>query len=130
MKRSLFRKKPYLNPEGLKICRFKKGDRLQVLTGKETDKIGALIKINTKDATVLISEVNKVTYCPKAGAKGGENRERAQKEAPLHVSNVALVCPSCGKPTRIAYAFVPPAGTDEKTRKVRVCKRCRAQIDN
>jgi large subunit ribosomal protein L24 len=51
-----------------------------------------------------------------------EDRIIIELEAPIHVSNVMLVCPSCQEPTRVAYAW-------EDEQKVRICKKCDARID-
>jgi large subunit ribosomal protein L24 len=129
MQRSLFRKKPYVNPEALKICRFRKGDRLQVLSGKNVNKVGALLYIKTKDAQVVIEGVNEVTRHFKANRKAKQSGNVQKFPAPLPVSNVALVCPKCMKPTRIGYLLLGADRPDPKVKKVRICKRCKEQID-
>jgi large subunit ribosomal protein L24 len=130
MLRSLYKKGRYLNPEGEKICRFKKGDRLQVITGKHIKAIGTLREIMTKKASVIIEGVNKVVRTIKANSRAQQQGDRREIEAPIHVSNVALVCPKCLKPTRVGYQFLTPSDPTAKKRKVRFCKRCKAQIDD
>jgi large subunit ribosomal protein L24 len=128
MAKSYFRRGALLNPEGTKICRFKKGDRLQVMTGKHLKAVGTLVKIETKKAKVVIEGVNSVTRSYKRS--GGEKGQRKTINAPLHVSNVALVCPKCTQPTRVAYGFLDLPDEPNKKKKVRICKRCKAQIDD
>ncbi|MDR2302670.1 MAG: 50S ribosomal protein L24 [Deltaproteobacteria bacterium] len=131
MPRSIFRKKPYKNPEGLKICPFKKGDRVQVLSGKCRDKVGQILQIRTKDGQVTIEGLNMVS--------SGKSKQRAKQDAkkypetfpaPLAVSNVAFICPHCSKPTRLGHEFLPPDENSVKPRKVRVCRRCKRRVDD
>ncbi|MDR2366792.1 MAG: 50S ribosomal protein L24 [Deltaproteobacteria bacterium] len=130
MARSLFRKKPYKNPDGDKLSRLKKGDRVQVMTGKFIKKIGLLKSINHKDAQVIIESVNMVTRNHKGNARAKQAGGRMQKEAPIALSNVSLVCPRCMAPTRIGIQTFVPADPEEKKKNVRVCKRCKARIDD
>jgi large subunit ribosomal protein L24 len=130
MPKSLYRRKPYLNPEGIKLCRLKKGDRVQVMEGKFNKKIGLLKLIRTKEAQVIIEGINMVNRNVKGSSQDKHPGERRQIEAPIAISNVALVCPKCVLPTRVAYTFIAPQDSDGKARKVRVCKRCKAHIDD
>ena len=76
---------------------------------------------------VIIDGVNIVTRHTKPGGPG-QPGGKIEKEAPLDISNVALLCPKCNEKTRVGHAFVPQVGSD-KQRKVRVCKKCREHID-
>jgi large subunit ribosomal protein L24 len=130
MRKSLFRKGTLLNPEGDKICRFKKGDKLHVLNGKHAKEEGALLSILTTKAKVIIEGVNLVKCYGRTKANQKGNKEPVIIEAPIHVSNVALICPKCLKPTKTRYEILEPANPEAKKRKVRICKRCNAQIDD
>lgn len=96
--------------------RLKKGDQVKVITGKDKDRMGKIIQTYPDDNRVLVEKVNMVKRHtrpnPTKGVKGGI----ASKEAPLHISNVMLVCPQCQKPTRVGYTFL------QDGRKVRTCK--------
>jgi len=101
---------------GLNIHR---NDRVQVLTGADAGKTGRVLRVFPDKDRVLVEHVRvvKKTVSSKSGknTKGGI----AEQESPLHVSNVALVCSSCGKPTRVGYKV-------EGDTKTRVCKKCGA----
>jgi large subunit ribosomal protein L24 len=109
---------------------FKKGDRLQLLTGKNTKAVGALKQIKLDKHMVIIEGLNMCVRHKKANAQTNEPGGRINMEAPIHISNVALVCPKCMKPTRVGLRILPPLEEGGKKRKIRVCKRCQAHIDD
>jgi len=99
---------------GLKI---KKGDRVQVLTGKDRGKSGNVTRVLPEVGKVIVDGVNvakKHQKATRATMQGGI----IDKDMPLPVANVALVCPSCGKPTRVGYTV------DNDGTKTRTCKKC------
>jgi large subunit ribosomal protein L24 len=83
--------------------KIKKGDLVQVLTGKDKSKQGKVIAVYPDTQRVLVEGVNRVTRHTKAGqtARGSRTGGLVVQEAPVHVSNVAVVDPSDKKPTRI-----------------------------
>jgi large subunit ribosomal protein L24 len=95
--------------------KVKKGDEVIVIAGKDKGKKGAILKILPEERRVLVAGVNKVKRHTKPGAQGAGGI--IEKEATLHVSNVALVDKKTGKPTRVGYK-VEKDGT-----KVRIAKR-------
>ena len=101
----------------------KTGDTVLVTTGKDSGKKGKVLAVtNTKKGVrVLVEGVNIVTKAKKART-AQEKSELVKREAAIDVSNVNVVCPTCGKPTRVKHAIV-----DGK--KVRVCK-CGAVLDS
>ena len=99
----------------------KKGDNVLVIAGKDKGKSGKILVSYPKDNRVLVEKINIATKAKKpksAQEKGGIFKE----EAPIDVSNVMVICPSCNKATRVSHAVV-----DGK--KVRVCKKCGASLD-
>lgn len=99
----------------------KKGDNVIVLTGQDKGKKGTVISASPKKQTVRVEGVNVVTKHVKP--RGPQNPGGMMKEpGNIHVSNVQIVCPDCGKPTRVGHAIV-----DGK--KARVCKHCGASLD-
>jgi large subunit ribosomal protein L24 len=103
---------------GLKI---KKGDRVEVLTGKDRGKKGEVMRALPAEGKVIVDGVNVVKKHQrptKATMQGGI----IDKDMPIPVANVALVCPACGKRTRVGFK-VDAAGT-----KVRVCKKCGGEM--
>ena len=101
--------------------RVKKGDEVVILSGKEKGKKGSVLKVFTKKERVLVRGVNMVKRHtrPSAAGTGGI----VEKEMALHVSNVAHVDPSSGKPTRVGYRIL------DDGRKVRFAKRSGEIID-
>jgi large subunit ribosomal protein L24 len=100
---------------------IKKGDNVVVIAGKEKGKTGKVTEVSSKNNRVLVDGVNIVTKHQKA-RKQDEKSQIIKKNAPIEASNVMVVCPSCGKATRIAHSEV-----DGK--KVRTCKKCKASLD-
>lgn len=100
----------------------KTGDLVYVLTGKDKGKRGKVIKVFPDKGRVTVENVNIVkrhTKPRKADQQGGI----IEKEAPIHSSNVMLVCPRCDKPTKVGKQIL------ENGQKVRVCKKCKEVID-
>jgi large subunit ribosomal protein L24 len=97
------------------------GDKVKVIAGKEKGKEGKVLATLPYKERIIIERVNmvkKATRPTQRNPKGG----LLEIEAPLHVSNVMLVCPKCSQPTRIGRK------RDDGTR-VRVCKKCGNDID-
>jgi large subunit ribosomal protein L24 len=101
--------------------RIRRGDNVVVLTGRERGKRGKVLRVLRKDGRVLVQGVNIVRRHtrPSQQSPGGV----LEKEAPLHVSNIALVDPKLGKPTRVGFKWL------EDGRKVRVAKRSGEVVD-
>ena len=100
---------------------IKKGDNVLVLAGKDKGKTGKVVSANPTAKTVVVEEVNVITKHDKprsAQQTGGITKENGT----IDISNVQLICPVCGKATRIASGEV-----DGK--KVRICKKCNANMD-
>jgi large subunit ribosomal protein L24 len=100
---------------------IRKGDRVRVLTGKDRGKEGEVMRAIPTAGKVIVEGVNiarKHQRPTRATQQGGI----IDRDMPLPVSNVALVCPSCGKPTRVGYKI------DASGQKARVCKRCGGEI--
>ena len=98
----------------------KKGDQVEVLSGKDKGKRGEVIRALPAEGKVVVrgvAVVKKAQRPTQANQQGGI----VEKEAAIDVSNVALVCPSCDKATRVAHA-------EEDGKKVRVCKKCGAKF--
>ena len=95
--------------------KVKKGDTVVVITGKDKGKQGEILKVNPSENTVVVAGINVVKKHtkPSATAAGGI----VTKEAAINVSNVALVDPKSGKPTRVGYSV------DAKGVKTRVAKK-------
>jgi large subunit ribosomal protein L24 len=100
--------------------KLKKGDEVEVLSGKDRTKRGVIMRVLAKDNRVIVEGVNvakKHQRQTKARVRGGI----IDKDMPIHVSSVALVCPRDGA-VRVGYQI-----KDDGT-KVRVCKRCGREL--
>ena len=100
----------------------KKGDNVVVIAGKDKGKTGRVLTAIPADNAVIVSGINIVSKHKKprsAQDKGGI----VKKENKIDSSNVQIVCPECGKATRVANAV------DEKGKKFRQCKKCKASLD-
>jgi large subunit ribosomal protein L24 len=101
---------------------IRKGDKVKVLTGKDKGKEAAVLGAFPAQQRVVVEKVNVVKKSQRptqTNTQGGI----MSIEAPIHVSNVALVCPSCKQTTRISVQ------RDEAGKKVRYCKKCGKAID-
>jgi large subunit ribosomal protein L24 len=104
--------------------KVKKGDRVQVLTGKDRGKQGEVMRALPEVEKVIVDGVNvakKHTRATRATMQGGI----IDKDMPIPVANVAVVCPTCG-PTRVGYRF--EARAEGKPRKYRVCRKCGGEL--
>ncbi len=101
--------------------KIKKGDKVQVLSGKDRGKEGVVMFAFPEKDTVIVEGVNLVK---KHQRPQGEGKPGGiiDKDMPMHVSNVAALSPKDGKPTRIGYKVL------EDGTKVRVCKRTGAEF--
>lgn len=97
-----------------------KGDNIKVVAGKDKGKTGKIESVFSKEAKVLVAGVNEYKRHQKGGM-GNTRSEIITITKPLPVSNVQLVCPKCKKLTRVGYKM-------EKGKKVRVCRKCEAEI--
>ncbi|HEX4526690.1 MAG TPA: 50S ribosomal protein L24 [Gaiellaceae bacterium] len=117
--------------------KLKKGDTVQMLTGKDRGKQGRILDARPRDGKVIVENLNVMTKHQKprpirnTSRMGGTQIApggRVELAAPVAISNVMLVCPTCKLPTRVGYRF---KDTKEGHVKVRVCKRegCGQEID-
>jgi large subunit ribosomal protein L24 len=100
---------------------IKKNDTILVVTGKEKGKKGRVISVNPAKSKILIERINIIKRHMKPSKKYSQGGI-IEKEAPLHISNVMLVCSKCDKPTRIGNTVL----SDGK--KARICKKCKEVV--
>ena len=103
---------------------IKKGDEVVILTGKDSGKKGKVLAVLTDEERVVVEGRQKVSKHKKPRNQKDVGGIVTQ-EASIHVSNVMVICPKCGKATRTGHQFVEEKG---KKIKVRVCKKCNAVI--
>ena len=100
---------------------IKKDDVVVVLSGKDKGKKGKVIAVLPKDGKVVVEKINMVSRHTKPRRQGDQGGI-IQKEAPLHACKVQRVCPKCDQATRPAHKVLADG------KKVRVCKKCGAEI--
>jgi large subunit ribosomal protein L24 len=101
---------------------IRKNDTVVVLNGKEKGKRGRVLAIFTKKDRLIVERTNMIKKHMKP-SKQHQQGGIIDKEAPLHVSNVMLVCTKCDKPSRFGSLML------DNGKKVRVCKKCKEVID-
>jgi large subunit ribosomal protein L24 len=102
-------------------AKIRKGDKVVVLTGRDKGRSGEVIEVRPSESRALVRGVNMV----KRHQKQTPQREGGiiSKEAPIHLSNIAIADPKSGKPTRVGFKIMNDG------RKVRVAKRSGVEID-
>jgi large subunit ribosomal protein L24 len=106
------------------MAKIKKGDTVLVIAGRDKGRSGEVIEMRRDDGRVLVRGINMV----KRHQRQTPSQEGGiiSKEAPIHLSNVALADPKDGKATRVGFKFI---GKGEDRKKVRVAKRSGVEID-
>jgi large subunit ribosomal protein L24 len=102
---------------------IRKGDNVKIIAGRDAGKTGRVLSINAKKNTLVVEHASIIKRHtrpnPGKNIKGGI----VEKEGPVNVSNVMIVCPSCGKHARIGHTTLPDG------KKVRSCRRCDTTLD-
>jgi large subunit ribosomal protein L24 len=100
--------------------KIKKNDQIKIIAGKDKGKTGKVLRIFPEDKKIIVEGLNlmKKNMRPK---REGEKGQRVEIPRKIDVSNVMLLCPKCGKETRVGHK----AGVDNK---IRFCKKCQAEI--
>jgi large subunit ribosomal protein L24 len=100
--------------------KIKKGDKVKVILGKDKGREAEVIQSLPKKGKVVVKGLN--LFKKHLKASNGQPGSIIEKERPLAVSKVMLLCPSCQKTIRVAYQF-------QGDQKVRVCRRCQTTLD-
>ncbi len=100
--------------------KVKKGDNVLIISGKDKGRTGKIAKVLVKDRKILVEAINlkKKHVRPK---REGEQGQVVSIPSPIDASNIKLICPKCGKATRVGYKI-------ENDKKVRICKKCKQEI--
>ncbi|MBN1276795.1 MAG: 50S ribosomal protein L24 [Deltaproteobacteria bacterium] len=105
-----------------KYPKIKKQDKIIVIAGKEKGKIGTVLKVDYEKMRLIAEKINMVKKHARPSAKNAQGGI-IEKEAPIHFSNVMIVCNKCAEPTRIGKRIL------EDGTKVRVCRKCNEPMD-
>jgi len=100
----------------------RKNDLIEVIAGKDRGKRGRVVRIIPKTQRVLVERINIVKRHTRPG-RISQQGGILEREAPISIANVMLVCPKCDRPTRYGKAILADG------KKVRVCKKCGEVID-
>lgn len=105
---------------------IKKGDKVKIIKGKDKGKTGKVLQVFPSENRVSVEALNLLIKHLRP-RKQGEKGQRVEFPAPMSAANMMIVCPKCGKSSRIAYKIVK----DEKgkNKKYRECKKCNQTID-
>ena len=103
---------------------IKKEDRVVVLSGKDRGKMGRVLAVFPKSDTVLVERINLMKHHSKSGGSMGQQGGIIEREAPIHASNVMLVCPRCNRQAR-TYRKKLETGF-----RVRVCRKCQEVVES
>ena len=103
-------------------AKVRRNDTVQVMTGKDRGRRGQVRRVLPSANRVLVTGLNMVKKNRRARSQT-EPAGIIDLEAPLHLSNVQIICPSCDAPVRVGFRF------HEEGRKVRYCKKCDQAID-
>ncbi|HLD29310.1 MAG TPA: 50S ribosomal protein L24 [bacterium] len=103
------------------MFKIRKKDKVMVRTGKDKGKMGEVLMVFPDKGRVIVSKANMVKkhQRPTQDSPGGI----VEKECPVSISNVSLLCPRCDKPARVGFRFL------EDGKKVRFCKKCQEIIE-
>lgn len=101
---------------------IKKGDQVMVITGRDKGKTGKTISVIPQKGRVIVEKVN---FVKRHTRPSGRARQGGilEKEAPIHASNVMVICTKCNSPVRVGRKIL------EEGKKVRYCKKCGEFID-
>ncbi|HLU10418.1 MAG TPA: 50S ribosomal protein L24 [Oceanobacillus sp.] len=104
--------------------RIKKGDTVEVIAGKDLGERGEVLEVRPKEDRVVVQGVNILKRHRKARQAGNRQvpAQIVEFEGPIHLSNVMVVCPSCGKRVRVGFRM-------REDGKTRFCKKCNADLD-
>ena len=109
--------------------KIKKGDKVKVLAGKDKGKTGKVLQVFPSRNRASVEGLNLLIKHLRPRQQG-EKGQRIEFPAPIYLSNLMLICPKCGKPTRVGYKYIETKiGEKIRRRKVRICRKCKQVID-
>jgi len=101
---------------------LKINDQVEVITGKDCGRVGKIIKVNVTDGTAVVEKINMI----KKHMKPNQMNQQGgiiEKEAPIHLSNLMLICPKCSKTARVGKKILDDGS------KIRTCKKCNESVE-
>jgi len=109
--------------------KIKTNDQVKIIAGKDKGKTGKVMQVFPRLERASVEGLNLLVKHLRP-SKRDEKGQRVEFPAPLNMSNLMLVCPKCGKPTRVGYEMKTiGTGAEAKQKKMRLCKKCHNIID-
>lgn len=105
---------------------IKKNDKVKILAGKDKGKTGKVLQVSPTQGRVSVEGLNLLIKHLRPN-RSNEKGQRIEFPAFINLSNVALVCPKCGKATKVGFKTIKTEG--KKAKKFRVCKKCQETIE-
>lgn len=105
------------------MLHVKKNDQVRVLVGKDRGRTGRVLRVFPGKSRAIVENVNTIRRHTRPNPQRNIQGGIVEREAPIHLSNLQVVCPECGRPSRVGYQNLADG------RKVRVCKRCGGTVD-
>lgn len=102
--------------------RLKVNDRVEVITGKDKGRVGKIIRIDRTRGRVVVEKINMIKRHTKPSA-ANQQGGIIEKEGPIAISNLMLICPKCAKSARIGKKVL------EDGARIRVCKKCNESVE-
>ena len=103
--------------------KIKKDDRVTVIAGRDKGSTGKVLRVMPEKQTALVEKVNMIKRHTKPGANKAGQGGIVEKEAPVHVSNLRILCPKCTEATKVGIKRL------EDGRNVRFCRKCEEHLD-
>jgi len=109
---------------GVRRLHIKTEDQVMVLSGKDKGRTGRILTVFPRNDTALVERINLMKRHSKAGGSMGQQGGIIEREAPVHISNLMLICSRCNSPAR-TYRKKLETGF-----RVRVCRKCKEVVEN
>jgi large subunit ribosomal protein L24 len=107
-----------------KLLGVRHGDVVKIMAGRSKGKSGKILSVNPEKRTVTVEHANIIKKHTRPNPQKNIRGGILEKEGPVHISNVMLVCPGCGKHARTGHTTLPSGA------KVRACRRCNATFES
>ncbi len=105
------------------MLHIKKDDQVKVLAGKDKGKSGRVLRVFPKGSRAVVETINRIKRHTRPNPQRNVQGGIGEREAPIHISNLKVICPECGDSVRVGFKILADGN------KVRVCKSCSATID-
>lgn len=102
---------------------IRKNDQVKVIAGRDLNKVGRVLRVLRDKNRVIVEGVSFLKRHTRANPSKNIKGGIVEKETPVHVSNVMVVCPACGKATRIGHSVLADG------KKIRICRHCESSLD-